>query len=164
MPEEKPQKPRIYWDSNVFLSYINGLSDRLPEIETLLLEAEKDTIELLTSTLSIVEVAYATAEKDQHALDDQTEERINKLWIPSSPVKLVEFHRLIAEDARNLMRRAVMKQWSLKPYDAVHLSTALRMAADEFHTYDEKLFKYDELVSYKVQRPFVAQTGLFPPA
>jgi predicted nucleic acid-binding protein len=80
MPEEKPQKPRIYWDSNVFLSYINGLSDRLPEIETLLLEAEKDTIELLTSTLSIVEVAYATAEKDQHALDDQTEERINKLW------------------------------------------------------------------------------------
>jgi predicted nucleic acid-binding protein len=164
MPEEKPQKPRIYWDSNVLLSYINGLSDRLPEIETLLLEAEKDTIELLTSTLSIVEVAFATAERDQHALDEQTEERINRLWIPSSPVKLVEFHRLIAEDARSLMRRALMKQWSLKPYDAVHLSTALRMAADEFHTYDEKLFKYDELVSYKVQRPFVAQTGLFPPA
>jgi predicted nucleic acid-binding protein len=164
MPEEKPQKPRIYWDSNVFLSYINGLSDRLPDIETLLLEAEKDTLELLTSTLSIVEVAFATAERDQHALDEETEEKISKFWLPPSPVKLVEFHRLIAEDARDLMRRALPKGWHLKPYDAVHLSTAHRMASDEFHTYDEKLHKYHELVACKVQRPFVSQPGLFPPA
>jgi predicted nucleic acid-binding protein len=164
MPEEKPQKSRIYWDSCVFLSYINGLSDRLPEIETLLLGAEKDTIELLTSTLSIVEVAFATAERDQRALDEEAEKKISKLWLPSSPVKLVEFHRLIAEDARDLMRRTLTKGWSLKPLDAVHLSTAARMAVAEFHTYDEKLPKYSELVGCKIQRPFVEQPGLFPPA
>jgi hypothetical protein len=45
----------------------------------------------------------------------------------SSPVKLVEFHRLIAEDARDLMRIALTKGWSLKPLDAVHLSSAQRM-------------------------------------
>ncbi len=158
MPE---QKPRIYWDSCVFLSFINGLAERLPDIETLLLEAEKDTIELMTSTVTIVEVAFATAEQNQHALDEDTKERINKLWTP--PVKLVEFHRLIAEDARDLIRRALTKRWSLKPLDAVHLSTAARMAVAEFHTYDEKLPKYSELVGCKIQRPFVEQPGLFPP-
>jgi predicted nucleic acid-binding protein len=158
MPE---QKRRIYWDSCVFLSFINGLVERLPDIETLLLEAEKDTIELMTSTLTIVEVAFAATEQNQHALDEDTKERINKLWIP--PVKLVEFHRLIAEDARDLMRRALTKQWSLKPLDAIHLSTAARMAVVEFHTYDEKLPKYSELVGCKIQRPFVEQPGLFPP-
>jgi predicted nucleic acid-binding protein len=160
MPESKP---RIYWDACVFLSFINGLPERLPDIETLLLEAEKETIELLTSTLSIVEVAFAAAEQNQHALDEGTKERINKLWIPSSPVKLIEFHQLIAEDARDLMRKAVTKGWSLKPLDAVHLSSAQRMAVDEFHTYDNKLHKYHELVGYKVQPPFVAQPGMFTP-
>jgi predicted nucleic acid-binding protein len=161
MPE---RKPRIYWDACVFLSFINGLPDRLPEIETLLLEAEKETIELLTSTLSIVEVAFAATEQSQHMLDEGAKEKIDKLWFPSSsPVKLVEFHRLIAEDARDLMRKALAKGWSLKPLDAVHLSSAQRMAVDEFHTYDNKLYKYHELVGCRIQQPFVAQPGIFLP-
>jgi hypothetical protein len=45
MPDSKP---RIYWDTCVLLSFINGLPERLPDIETLLLEAEKETVELLT--------------------------------------------------------------------------------------------------------------------
>src|SRR5437762_1775954 len=88
MPE---QRPRVYWDANVLLSFINGAPDRLPDVETLLLEAEKDTIELLTSALSIVEVAFGAAEQNQHKLDEETKQRIDKLWVPTSPIKLVEF-------------------------------------------------------------------------
>lgn len=153
MPDSKP---RIYWDTCVLLSFINGLPERLPDIETLLLEAEKETVELLTSTLSIVEVAFAAAEQDRHVLDEGTEERINKLWIPSSPIKLVEFHQLIAQDARDLMCKALTKGWSLKPLDAIHLGSAQRMGVDEFHTYDRKLHGYHELIGCKIQPPFVA--------
>src|SRR5215211_1607481 len=155
--------PQIYWDSNVFLSYVNGVPDRLPDIDALFLEAEKDTIELLTSALTIVEVAFGQAERDQRALDPAIEEKIDKLWLPSSGVKLVEFHRLIAQDARSFMRKALLNGWNLKPYDAVHLSTAKRIGADEFHTYDEKLDKYEPHVGCKVRRPLPPQTSLFPP-
>jgi len=154
---------RIYWDSNVFLSYINGIPERIQDIDALLLEAEKENIELLTSALTIVEVAFGKAEQDQRALDEETEQKIGKLWAPPSPVKLVEFHRLIAEDARNLMRQALLNGWSLKPYDAVHLSSAKRMGVNEFHTYDEKLDKYEPVVGYKVCRPFLPQMPLFQP-
>jgi len=58
-----PDKPRrIYWDSCVLLSYVNGDDDRKDLLEQLFEEAEAEAIEILTSTLSVVEVAYGKAE------------------------------------------------------------------------------------------------------
>lgn len=56
MPDELS---RIYWDANVPLSYISGVADRLPVIEELLKRARAREIELLTSSISRVEVAFA---------------------------------------------------------------------------------------------------------
>ncbi len=148
-----PRPPRIYWDACVFLSYVNEYADRVPDIEGLLAEAKRGDIEIITSTASIVEVAFGAAEQAQRTLSEETEAKINRLWEPASPIIMVEFHTLIAQAAQQLMRGGVPEGWSLKPIDAVHLATARRMAADAFHTYDGALRKWAATVGYPIGQP-----------
>jgi hypothetical protein len=92
-----------------------------------------------------VEVAYGLTEQQGKALDPEVEDKIGKLWLPDSPVKVVELHRDIADKARRFIREAMIKDWSLKPADAIHLATAAYMEAIEFHTYDGELTKFAEI-------------------
>ena len=157
-----PDEPRlIYWDSNVPLSYINGIADRLAVIEELFKQARAGDIELVTSSLSRVEVAFAVEEKEAGELDSEVEQRIENLWTPGSPIKTVEFYDLIGEDAKALMRRGISQGWgALKPIDAIHLATAQRMAVSEFHTYCERMHKWSGVLGFPVTEPQTAQTVL----
>ena len=134
---KKPE--RLYWDSCVFLSYVEREARRLPDIEALLGRANNGDVEIVTSVATITEVAYAATERQQRALDLAVEQEIDKLWTPPSPIRLVEFHQLIAMEARSLVRFAMERTLQLKPYDAIHLSTAKYMRADRLETYDDKL-------------------------
>ena len=124
--------PLIYWDANVMLSYINEYANRQPTIEALLYDGENGLIELVTSTISLVEVAFAQAEKDAQSLDAKVEAKIDKLWYPIGPIRLVEFHRLIAQQARGLLRLAMSTGQHLRPPDAIHLATAKDQGCSEF--------------------------------
>lgn len=150
MPE-KPQ--RIYWDACVFLSYVNEDAGRVNDIQTLLDEAGRNELEIVTSTVSIVEVAFGAAERKNSALSTDMEAKIRRLWEPASPVNMVEFHTLIAEVAQRLSRSGIPEGWSLKPMDAIHLSTARRMRVDAFHTYDDRLKKWTSKVGYPIGEP-----------
>ncbi len=81
--------PRYYWDSCVFLSYVDEQAGRLQDINDLLGEARRGEIEIVTSAVSITEVAFGSAERDQKALLPEAQARINTLWLPSSPIKLL---------------------------------------------------------------------------
>src|SRR2546422_5294104 len=122
-----PEPNRNYWDSCVFLSYINGVPDRLPTLDALFDESadpENDR-EIVTSAFTIAEVAFALHEKEQKALDAETERKIDALWSDRYAVKLIDFHEGIARDARTLIRGAVASGITgLKPGDAVHLASA----------------------------------------
>lgn len=151
----------IYWDSNVFLSYINGIEERLPTIDALLEEASnEDAAFLFTSTISKVEVAYAASEQAKGKLDASVESAIEHLWEDYSVVKLVEFHDDIASIARDLLRYSIAQRWRLKPMDAIHLASAKWMGADEFHTYDRPLEKYAGETGCKIIEPYVRQGRL----
>lgn len=134
----KPAIPRYCWDSNVILALINGEQGRVGHVQAFLDQAGKNQIEVLTSMLSVSEVAFATEEKAQGQLDIQVRRKIDALWLPSSPIKRVEYHFGIAQDARELIRSAVVAGWTLKPADAIHLATATRMNVAEFHTYEKE--------------------------
>ncbi len=158
MPGDKPK--RSYWDSCVFLALINREPGRAVVVGELMESARKGEIEVVTSLLSVTEVAYAVIEKQSGSPSDATLIKIDKLWDHPSPVKLVEFHRLIAVSARDLMRRAVPKGLSLKPPDAIHLSTASRHQCDEILTYDPKWAAYADLVGVQIREPVVAALPL----
>lgn len=156
-----PDSPRIYWDSNVPLSYLNAIAERTPIIEELFRQARAKGIELLTSSISRAEVAFIQAEKAEGALDQQVEDAIDALWAPGAPIKTVEFYDLIGEKARTLIRQGISQGWGqLKPMDAIHLATAQQMAVAEFHTYCERLHKWDGKLGFPVTVPQTAQTVL----
>ena len=149
----------VYWDADVFLSYINGTPDRLPHLDALLEQSGKD-IRIYTSTISIVEVAFGKAEQDKKVLDAETEKKINRLWLPGSAVSLIEFHSLIAQQAKTIMRYAISQGWQLKPMDAIHMATARSIQAKEIHTYEPAWDKYSDHIGITIGRPIAAQPKL----
>jgi hypothetical protein len=98
MPGESA--PLIYLDACVLLSYIDDDADRAPIIEELFRRSRAGEIDLITSVLSRVEVAYDSAEKAEQALDAEAEEKIDALWTAPSPIETVEF------TTRSPLRRA----------------------------------------------------------
>jgi len=142
-----------YWDACVFLSYINGVEDRLPIIDDLFSKARTAGCQIVTSTWSITEVAYETSEKGTRILQPDVEKRIDSLWADRAAVKLVDVYELLQRDARRLMREGIQRGWNLKPVDAVHLATAISAKASEFHTYDGGLQKYEEIIGFPVCEP-----------
>ncbi|MBI4289656.1 MAG: PIN domain-containing protein [Chloroflexi bacterium] len=160
MPSEKR---RIYWDAPVWLSYINGDEDRLPTLDALLADSASDKggIQLYTSVVSQVEVAFAKTEQDNQALDHTKEQEIDKLWADRDAVKLVELYDAITQEARGFIRLAITRGWRLKPMDAIHLATAKAHSCEEFHTYDARLLKYSNNVGFPIVPPHTIQPRLF---
>lgn len=88
------REPRfIYWDANVFLSYLNAIPERVPVLEAILeaVEASK-TERIVTSVISKVEVAWIAQEKLNRALDRNEETRIDALWGNEEVIALVDFN------------------------------------------------------------------------
>ncbi len=160
-----PETPKlIYWDSNVFLSYVNELSDRMPVLDVLFETSNRvgGTVNIHTSTLTQVEVAFAASEQTQQVLDPQVEQALNDLWADQEVVVTVEYHIGIGQIAKSLIRDAITRGWSLKPLDAVHLATAQwlshsGLALEEFHTYDKGLEKFESFVDFTICEPYAEQ-------
>jgi predicted nucleic acid-binding protein len=154
-----PDLPFIYWNACVFLSYINGITDRVANIDPMLRKSGTE-FQIITSAMTIIEVAFGKVEQDQQILDEEMEKKINALWEPPSPIQLVEYYPLLGHEAKALMRQSITRGWSMKPMDAIHLATARRLAATKFHTYDDRLFKYSDLVGFPIELPQASEPEL----
>ncbi len=131
-----PEPERIYWDANCFTYYINEDMERLPNLEAILDRVQRSDgkVQIVTSTISKVEVAFSLQEQAKRELSEDEESRIANLWADTSVVKLVEPHELIIDDARMMIRIAMTKGLALRAADAIHLASAKRIEAKEFHT------------------------------
>ena len=133
----------------------------MPVLDALLDEGGEAT-RIHTSTLTQVEVAFAASEQVQQVLISDVEQRINALWADTATIISVEYHSGIGQMAKSLIREALTRGWSLKPLDAIHLSTAQWLSNSGlevrvFHTYDKRLFKYEALVDFTVCEPSTSQ-------
>lgn len=148
----------LYWDSNVLIDYISGTPGRAEEIRRVWdeLTKEKDN-RVVTSVLSIAEVAHANEEKLRAKLDPGTVAQLDELWNDPN-VLMVEMPPYLTVKARDLMRDATSRGWALKPGDAIHLATAMWVHAginpiSEFNTYDDRLHKYVAITGFPIKEP-----------
>jgi len=158
-----PDPRFIYWDANVFLSYLNDDPERFPILEAILeaIESSKND-RIVTSVVSKVEVTWVAQEKLNRALSREEEARIDAMWNNPDVIEMVDFNDEIAVMARKAMREGMTRGWKLRTNDAIHLASAQWVAASELQTYDMKDFaKFSELFSLVICEPHVIQPKLF---
>lgn len=155
---------RLYWDADVFLSYFEGIPDRLPTLDALLVGAggSRRQHELVTSTVSITEAAYVEHERQRKRLDPAVEAALDAFWSQRDLIHRIEYHELIAVEARRLIRECVARGWSLRSHDAIHLASAASLDVAAFHTYDKRLLSLDGqgLVAFVIREPAALQPAL----
>jgi len=156
-----PEPRLLYWDTTVFLYYLNDNPDRIPTLQAILDNVSTDKQHLIvTSTITKVEVAWVAHEKLNRVLSTDEEARIDALWDDSSVVEFVEFYDDIAILARDIMRAGMIKGWKLRANDAIHLASAQSVQCYEVNTYDDKWKKYEELIGITIKEPSVIQLNL----
>lgn len=117
-------RQRVYFDANVIIAYLADEAGRASVAAALLEDAQRGNIELLTSVLSVTEVAFIASD---HAPDvsNADESAIEALWSPGSPIRLTDISIRVAERARSIIRAARSRGMrSVKPADAIHLASA----------------------------------------
>ena len=152
---------RDYWDSCVFLNYINANAEHIDTIDAVLAESQELEVEILTSTISVVEVSFGEIERTNRALDEATQTAIDDLWSTGSPFQLVEFFPALANRARDLVQRAMVSNRSLQAADAIHLATAEFLEVDRILTYDERFLSTGDALGFNITRPVVRVPTLF---
>ncbi len=157
-----PEPHFIYWDANVFLSYLNNDPERFPVLEAILEAVEASKSErIVTSVLSKVEVAWVAHEKLNRALSRAEEERIDEMWNNSAVFEFVDFSDEISLMARKMMRAGMSRGWKIRTNDAIHLASAQWVGAVELQTYDLRDFhKFGELLKLTICEPHAIQPKL----
>ena len=158
-----PDSPRyIYWDANCFTYYINESSEHIDTLQGILSEVEKSNGELkiVTSTLSISEVAFTEQERRNQALGDTELDRSDRIFQDYNVVLLVDLNQLIAQQARQVMRVGLENNLKKDPRDCIHLATAKFMRAIEVQTYERSLWGFSNFLGITVCQPHVQQPGL----
>lgn len=148
---------KVYWDSNVFLDYIEGTPEKLPVLDALLEDAKNGITHIYTSAFTVAEVAFAHVEQTGKVLDPGIEASIDSLWSDRDMITLYEVTEFISRQARSVMRAAITHGWSLKAKDAIHLTTAQYVAVDEVLTYEPKWVKFDTLIGIPIRAPSLTQ-------
>lgn len=149
--------PRVYLDANVLLSYVNDAPERADVVQSLLEDAEDSKVQVLTSNLSIAQVAFIASDREPgFGTDDEA--TIDELWTPDSPVELAEFSRLVAHRARSIIRKARENETArVRSADAVHLATSEINECDRFYTYERANIRsgWNALIRADVSEPYV---------
>jgi predicted nucleic acid-binding protein len=92
--------------------------------------------------------------KGEAELDESKEHIIDQLF-KQSWIKIANFEREMAQ-----ISRAIMWRYNLKPFDALHIATAIRLKVDFFDTTDKPLIsRLPNQVGYAPDYPEVVIQG-----
>lgn len=147
-----PRSPS-YWDANIFLAYIEGTPEQVEAIERLIgfLEPAAQP-SVVTSVLSIVEVAFIEEDKRRQRLGPAFDSTFAALWTDPL-IRLINLDPAIATSARQLVRDSLPTGPRINPPDATHLATARSAGVAVFHTYDVALHRHSGRYGFDIVRP-----------
>ena len=116
-------------------------------------DAEGGGVLIVTSTISVAEVAYLAPEGLGLPLEPEVERRIEDLWRSRQAIRFVEVDAGVAARARTLLRHALTQGWQRDPRDALHLASAQQASVSTIHTYDEGWDRYAQVIGTNIERP-----------
>ncbi len=146
---------RLYWDACLFLYFINQESEHVSTINALISEAKNGRIQLVTSVISVAEVAFAALEGQHHSLNPDALTQIDQMWNDYPAVLIVELNPGLARAARDIKRFALQYHFKLEINDAIHLATAKYVGADECNTAEDGWFRFQDHLGLPIQHPQV---------
>jgi len=127
------KKKRVYWDSCSWIGLINEEKDKIISLRYVYGLAEKNEIEILTSTFALAEVFKLKCENSTNQLSEEKDQILEDLFDQAFVIP-VAVTRDIGIYARRLLRRI---EGLKKPQDAIHLASAAFYNVDELHSFDE---------------------------
>jgi predicted nucleic acid-binding protein len=125
---------KVYWDANAWIGLINRDPEKVKALEVFYQAAKRGDVEIWTSVISNVEVYKMKDDPDAPRSLEEQNKRVDEV-LHQPFVKPIEVNDLIIWDARNLLQTYPALR---KPYDAVHLASALRWDVHAMHTYDRE--------------------------
>ena len=158
-------KQTQYWDSSVFCSFFNAHKEkeRAKLVRQLLDEARVGALDIVTSTIALVEVVKLDGER---RLPKEDEDKI-AAFFEYPFIHLIEVDRTLCEDARRL----IWAHPALDPKDAIHLASAVfysgKSTLNGLFSYDEHFTKLNGKLGakFEITEPFLHQGLLhLPPA
>jgi len=154
----KPKRRIFYWDSSVFIAFLNEESARSENVAQILEEAEAGDVFIITSSFTLVEVIKL---KGSTPIRIEDQKKVTDFF-EKDYFRFVDATRKITEAARNL----IWKSSGLWPKDAVHLASAVEFGSradlDCIHSYDRDFLALNGKlpVSCPVREPVPEQPGL----
>jgi predicted nucleic acid-binding protein len=122
--------PRRLWDSDVILAYLGGDTSLSTACDSIIRQAEQGKLEIAVSAITQAEVAYLKGTSD-----DDSEAKILEFFSRKYIVPIA-YETKVAGIARGLIRKYSP---GFKPFDAIHLATALLWHIPLIETKDKKL-------------------------
>lgn len=148
----QPDVDTVYFDASVFIAWFNNEPGRADIIERLLSSSSEGTLRVITSIVSLAEVAYYRQERASIS-PGELDLRINALLLNELLIGLVALDRPVALRARQLVRTGPGRRERLTVLDAIHLASAEVAGADYFATYDRDFTHASDRVEMEIGPP-----------
>ncbi len=132
---------KLYWDSCVFISRLQGDPNRIEVLEYWTDEAANGRAQIFTSTMAIAEVAYLNRDCTEEQMAADVKDILD--YFRNDYITVINVTTRIAEDAA-----AIGRIYRAKPPDAIHIATALFAECAVLHTYDDsRMLKLDDKIA-----------------
>ncbi|MBU4277363.1 MAG: PIN domain-containing protein [Proteobacteria bacterium] len=129
----------------------------------MLLAAQDGKLKVFTSILAVPECRYIKDEADKTILNDEVRRLFDVMLLSGeSGITLVQNDIFVVNRARDLLWEHDI---NLKPYDSLHVASALEMKCDEFISDDRKtiLKKAEEIKKLGMRVCSASETAVLPP-
>ena len=147
-----PDTERIYFDSSVYLALLNSEPGRVNIAASLVREAEQGRLQILTSAISLAEVAFFKTEGSTGELAE-IDRRIDSLLQNSRVTTLIQFTPGIGVRAREFVRSQPGRRAKLSVLDSIHLASAAAAVVDRFYAYDRDFSPFADVVRFSIGQP-----------
>lgn len=127
-----------YWDSVTFLGWFKGEKEKHEICRGVVAEAEKGKIRIVTSAITLTEVIKL---KGERPLERDEEEKIRSFF----ELEYIDI-RVLDRPVAELARELIWQYPKLKPKDAIHVATAVRLKIPILDTFDQDLISLDRQI------------------